>query len=485
MKITVSSRKEHQITCDLLVLPVFKDKPVPYSKMDRQLGSMIRQVVGSDEFKGEHLDQCLIHTFGMIKPERILLTGLGERAKFNNERMRQSGGKVASTAISSGFKTISLSTVSLAQYNLSPAHFAEGMILGSYRFNRYRKDMERSRIVKLYIIAGRERGLLKSLKSVRIVSEAVRFARDLVNTPSNELTPTHLARVARGLGKGKLSVRVLDSRAAEKEGMGAFLSVSRGSKEKPRFIVIEYKGGRRGPIVLIGKSVTFDSGGLSLKPSEGMEKMKYDMSGGAAVLGAIKSVSELSLPVHIVGILPATENLPGGSATKPGDVVRTVTGRTIEIVNTDAEGRLTLADAIGYGMRYKPEIIIDIATLTGACSIALGNEAIAMMGNDDKTISIMKRASEISGEKIWQMPLFEEYREYLKSELADIKNTGGRAGALVTAGYFLKEFAGETPWIHLDIASTAWTDKDRYYIPKGATGIGVRLLAGFISEYLK
>jgi len=222
-----------------------------------------------------------------------------------------------------------------------------------------------------------------------------------------------------------------------------------------------------------------------LKPSEGMEKMKYDMSGGAAVLGTIKSVSELSLPVHIVGILPATENLPGGSATKPGDVVRTVTGRTIEIVNTDAEGRLTLADAIGYGMRYKPEIIIDIATLTGACSIALGNEAIAMMGNDDKTISIMKRASEISGEKIWQMPLFEEYREYLKSELADIKNTGGRAGALVTAGYFLKEFAGETPWIHLDIASTAWTDKDRYYIPKGATGIGVRLLAGFISEYLK
>ena len=316
-------------------------------------------------------------------------------------------------------------------------------------------------------------------------SETVCFVRDLVNTPSNDLTPTHLAGSAKKLGAKKVKVRVLDRRDAEKEGMGAYLAVSKGSKEEPRFIVVEYKGGKRGPIGLIGKSITFDSGGLSLKPSKGMEKMKYDMAGGAVVLGIIKLASGMRLPLHLLGILPATENLPGGSATRPGDIVRTITGKTVEIVNTDAEGRLTIADAIGYLRKFKPEAVLDIATLTGACSVALGNEAIAMMGNNDELLNVMRRASDLSGEKVWHMPLYDEYKEYLKSDVADIKNTGGRSGSLVTAGYFLKEFTGDTPWIHLDIASTAWTDKDRPYIPKGASGIGVRLVINFLKEYIK
>jgi leucyl aminopeptidase len=244
-----------------------------------------------------------------------------------------------------------------------------------------------------------------------------------------------------------------------------------------------YKKKNIKPVVLIGKSITFDSGGISLKPSMGMEKMKYDMAGGAAVMGVMKAVSEMNLPLHVVAVLPATENLPGGSASKPGDVVKTIDGKTIEIISTDAEGRLALADAIGYSKKLRPAAIIDIATLTGACSIALGNEAIAMFDNDDKLSDKMKKASDETGERVWQMPLYDEYKDYITSDIADLKNSAGRSGSLVTAGYFLKEFAGNTPWVHLDIASTAWTEKDRPYIPKGATGIGVRLLLQFL-KYL-
>ena len=294
------------------------------------------------------------------------------------------------------------------------------------------------------------------------------------------MTPTEIAKAASSLRSKKLSVRVLDRKDAKKLGMGSFLAVARGSKEEPRFIVLDYKGAAGAPVVLIGKSITFDSGGISLKPSEGMEKMKYDMAGGAAVLGVMKAVSDLRLPVHIIGILPATENLPGGSATKPGDVVKSLSGKTIEIINTDAEGRLVVADAIAYAKRLKPKAIIDIATLTGACLIAFGNEAIAMMGNDRKLLDALKKSGENTYERVWEMPLFEEYKEYLKSDIADIRNIGGRNGGLVTAAYFLYEFAGDTPWVHLDIAGTAWTEKDKPYVPKGATGIGTRLIFDII-----
>jgi leucyl aminopeptidase len=296
------------------------------------------------------------------------------------------------------------------------------------------------------------------------------------------MTPGRLADVAKSLAKGKVSVRVLERKDSEREGMGAYLSVSKGSVEPPKFIVLRYNGGDGAPVALIGKSITFDSGGISIKPGEGMEKMKYDMAGGAVVLAVIRLASGYKLPLNLIGILPAAENLPGGSASKPGDIVRTINGKTVEIINTDAEGRLALADAIGYAKKLKPKAIIDIATLTGACSVALGNEAIAMMGNDDPLISRMKAAGDETYERVWQMPLYEEYGEYIKSDIADIKNTGGKTGSLVTAAYFLKEFAGEVPWVHLDIASVAWADKDRPYTLKGATGVGVRLLSTLLKE---
>jgi leucyl aminopeptidase len=297
------------------------------------------------------------------------------------------------------------------------------------------------------------------------------------------MTPADLAKAALTLKKKNLAVTVLERKDIEKLGMFSYLSVAGGSNQPLKFILLEYKGSKKDAIVLIGKSITFDSGGLSIKPSDGMEKMKYDMAGGAAVLGIMKAVSELDLPVHLIGILPATENMLGGSASRPGDVVRAIDGKTIEIISTDAEGRMTLADAIGYATRYKPKAIIDIATLTGACSIAFGNVVIAMMGNDNEMLERVKQSGDSVHERVWEMPLYEEYKEYIKSDIADLKNSGGRQGSLSASACFLHEFAGNTPWVHLDIAGTAYIDKDKPYVPKGATGIGVRLLFNLINNF--
>jgi leucyl aminopeptidase len=299
------------------------------------------------------------------------------------------------------------------------------------------------------------------------------------------MTPRHLSRAAAALKKKNLSVKVLSGNDAEKLGMFSYLSVTKGSKEPPQFIVLKYKGSLMQPLIVIGKSITFDSGGISLKPATGMDKMKYDMAGGAAVLGIMKGVSEAKLPVHVIGMLPATENLIGESASRPGDIVKAMNGKTIEIISTDAEGRMTLADAISYAKRFKPKAIIDIATLTGACSIALGNEAIAMMGRDRELLDKMRVSGEQVYERVWEMPLFEEYKEYNRSDIADLKNSGGKNGSLPSSAYFLYEFAEGVPWVHLDIAGTAWSEKEKPYIPKGASGIGVRLILHLIKESIR
>jgi leucyl aminopeptidase len=352
-----------------------------------------------------------------------------------------------------------------------------------YKFKKYKQDKEAAAGIERFTLIGKPRkAFFNAVSRLAATVSAVNFARDLINTPANDMTPAILAKTARGIAKGKVSLQVLDRKDAERAGMGAYLSVARGSAEPPKFIVLKYHGGKGAPIALIGKSITFDSGGISIKPGEGMEKMKYDMAGGAVVLAVIRAAAEMRLPVNLVAALPAAENLPSGSASKPGDVVRSVSGKTVEIISTDAEGRLVLADAIGYVKKLKPRFIIDVATLTGACSVALGNEAIAMMGNDSGLMERLKAAGEEVYERVWQMPLYDEYLDYIKSDVADIKNSGGKTGSLVTAGYFLKEFAGDTPWVHLDIAGTAWTEKDRPYIGKGPTGVGVRLLLNFLKE---
>lgn len=482
MNISINNIREVNCACDALILPFTEGDSGLYKKLGLTIQPLIKKLF-SKEFKGKQNEVLLVPAPEDIKPERILLVGLGKKDEVSAEKIRQAGGKSAVYLRDMGMKRVALSTTVMSSLKLSPADFIEGALLGLYTFKKYRAEKNnKKKIDSITLLSKTSKELNDKLKWTKTVTTAVWFARDLINTPSNDMTPSHLAKAALSLKQKNISVKVLERKVVEKLGMGAYLSVAKGSKEPPKFIVLEYRGAKGKPLVLIGKSITFDSGGISLKPADGMEKMKYDMAGGAAVLGIFKAVSESKLPVNIVGILPATENLPGGSASKPGDIVRAINGKTVEIINTDAEGRLILADAIAYAKRFKPRAIIDIATLTGACSIALGNEAIAMMGNDRELIDRIKKSVDKTYERVWEMPLFEEYKEYLKSDVADIKNTGGKNGALVTAAYFLYEFAEKIPWVHLDIASTAWVEKDKPYIPKGASGIGVRLILDFIRD---
>lgn len=438
--------------------------------------------VFTKDFNGKSGEILVVPSPERTTPERIVFLGLGEKERITEDKIRQAGGRAASYLRELGMKKIAFSCSLLSSLRLSPALVAEGALLGHYTYKRYTKEKNTKKIESLTLLSKRSRLLGEEVSAAVRLASAACFARDLVNTPSNDMTPSQLARAAVSLRGKRLSVKILGSRDAGKLGMGAYLSVAKGSHEPLKFIILEYKGARTAPVALVGKSITFDSGGLSLKPSEGMEKMKYDMAGGAAVLGAIKFASESNLGINVVAVLPATENLPGGSATRPGDVVKSISGTTVEIVNTDAEGRLTLADGIGYVKRFRPRAIIDIATLTGACSIALGGEAIAMMSNDDVLASAVKKAADAVNERVWRMPLFEEYKEYIKSDVADLKNTGGRTGSLAASAAFLGEFAEGMPWVHLDIAGTAWMEKERPYLPKGATGVGVRLLSRLLKE---
>ncbi|MCX5841060.1 MAG: leucyl aminopeptidase, partial [Deltaproteobacteria bacterium] len=315
---------------------------------------------------------------------------------------------------------------------------------------------------------------------------AVCFARDLVSTPSNEMTPSDLAREAETMAaaRKKVHVRILDVQDMKKLGMNALLAVASGSCQPPKFIILEYRGGRKwqAPVALVGKGLTFDSGGISIKPSEKMDEMKSDMAGGAAVMGAIMAAAELKLPVNVVGLIPATENLPGGRAYKPGDILKSLSGQTIEVITTDAEGRLILADALTYASRYKPAAVIDLATLTGACIVALGDQVIGMLGTDDSLKDKIRKAADMTGERVWELPLWEDYHELIKSDVADFKNSAGRAGGAITAAAFLSKFVGNVPWVHLDIAGPSWLTKDKPYIPKGASGVGVRLMVQVLRD---
>ncbi|MEW6571822.1 MAG: leucyl aminopeptidase [Nitrospirota bacterium] len=481
IKVHVKNIREIDCPCDVLILTMTEGGRVPYERLGSQVSHLLKRIYGR-EFKGTLDEVLLVHAPESIKPERLLLVGLGKKKDYSHENLRRAGGRASGFLRDKGLKKIAISTEYISSLKSSPAYFLEGFLLGAYTFKKYRSGRQDG-MDSLTVLSQNTRRFKKELDQVKVVASSVWFARDLVNTPANDMTPSNLADAARSLRKnGSLVVKVFDKKDMQKSGMGAYLSVAKGTKEPPKFIIIEYKGAKKSPLVLIGKSVTFDSGGLSLKPAEGMEKMKYDMAGGAAVLGIMKASSELKFPVHLVGLLPATENMPGGSATRPGDIVKASNEKTIEIISTDAEGRMALVDAITYSRRYRPQAIIDIATLTGACSIALGGEAIAMMGNDPKFMDNIRKAAERTGERVWEMPLFKEYGEYLKSDIADIKNYGGKNGALVTSAYFLYDFAGTTPWVHLDIAGTAWLEKEKPYIPKGASGIGVRLVLDLIKN---
>jgi leucyl aminopeptidase len=456
MNLDIKEIRETHCACDALILPVTEGDLNHYYYLGSKVSSLIKKLF-SKEFLGRQNELLFIPSVDYIKSKRILFIGLGKKDEVSSEKVRQAGGKAVVYLRDKGMKKVALSAKVIESLKLSPVNFIEGALLGLYTFKKYRKVKNTNEIGSITVISKTAKELNNELKTAKSIASSVNFARDLINTPSNDMTPTHLADAALSLKRKNLSVRVFEKKDVQKLGMGAYLSVAKGSKELPKFIVLKYRGGKGDPLVLIGKSITFDSGG------EGMEKMKYDMAGGAAVLGVIKAVSDLKLRINVFGILPAAENLPGGSASKPGDIVSAVNKKTVEIINTDAEGRLIIADAIGYARRLKPRAIIDIATLTGACSIALGNEAIAMMGNNRELINKIIKSAD-------------------KTDIADIKNSGGKNGSLVTSAYFLYEFTGQVPWVHLDIAGTAWTEKARPYIPKGASGTGVRLLLNLIKE---
>ncbi|MBI3609416.1 MAG: leucyl aminopeptidase [Nitrospirae bacterium] len=462
--------------------------------VDRALGGRIRELIAGGEFTGKRNQSLMLYLKGEIPAKRVLLVGLGKKKEFSAEKIRQAMGTAGRPIREAGLKAFSTPLHGRGQNKITTAESAqaivEGSLLGLYQFTAYRTEKrDEIKEVQQITLVDRSDGKIAEVaagsRSGQILAEVVNYVRDLCNHPSNVVTPSRLAEEARTIAKEfGLTCRVIEKAEAESLGMGAFLGVARGSMEPPKFIILEYTGGKKkdAPVVIVGKSITFDSGGISIKPAEKMEQMKTDMSGGAAVLGTMKALAQMKLPVSVVGILPATENMPSGTAVKPGDVVTAMSGKTIEVINTDAEGRMILADALAFATRYKPSAIVDLATLTGACVVALGNHATGVMGTNPKLIERLKRAGEDCGERVWELPLWDEYHEQIKSDVADMKNIGGRGAGAITAAVFLRKFVGDYPWAHLDIAGTAWNDEARPYAPKGATGVGVRLLIQWLTE---
>jgi len=463
----------------------------PVLALDRALRGLLSEVTKSEKFAGKPDQLAHVHTAGRILARRVLVVGLGKRAEVDAERIRRAAAAALRRCRDLGAKVVS---TALLGDGLSPKvraqALAEGALLGTYTFDRYKRERP-GQVVKELWVVDPQRGLRASVREGlglgEIFAGATCLARDLVNEPANRVTPAYLAKVAAQVARGgRLRLRLYDRAACRRMGMGAYLGVAQGSEEPLKFIHLTYRPRRRArrKIAIVGKGVTFDSGGLDLKPADGMLRMKDDMSGAAAVLGIMKSLPALDLPLEVHGIIAATENMPSGGAQRPGDVVRALNGTTIEIGNTDAEGRLTLADALGYAVKHvRPQEIIDLATLTSAIVVALGNLCSGVMGNDKPLADRMLAAAEGAGERMWPMPLLDEYKELLKSDVADLNNVGPRGGGAITAGLFLREFAGSTPWVHLDIAGTAFSEKDLPLGPKGGTGVGVRtLLTYFLTQ---
>lgn len=489
MKIDVISASPLKYTSPALVIGCFEDfRDELFNACDKALDGCLDRMADSHEFNGKIKSTRLLHTLGRLPAERLLLVGLGKKAEMDDERLRQAAGNAMQALRLARVASFATVLHLAGNFETSLEALCEGALLGSYAFDMYKtKDKDQCFSFEgMTLLLSKEVNKKKTIARVEQTSalcRGVSLARDLVSHPGNVVTTGYLAETARELAnRHKLTCKILEMDELERLGMNALVAVGKGSAEPPRLIVLEYRGGGKDrPVVLVGKGITFDSGGISIKPGAGMEEMKTDMAGGAAVLGAMEAAAGLKLPINLVCIIPTAENMPDGKAYKPGDVVTSLSGTTIEITNTDAEGRLVLCDALHFAKKYKPTAMIDLATLTGACVVALGHEASGLMGNDQRLINSLKLAGERCGERVWELPLWDGYGETMKSDIADLKNAGSRDAGSITAGWFLKQFVGSTRWAHLDIAGTAWSDKARPYSPKGATGVGVRLLI----EYLK
>ena len=461
--------------------------------LDKALGGALRDLLQSKEFEGKANEAVLLHTQGKVPAKRIILVGLGKKKDVGLDQIRQALGHAAKRVRQAKAGSFTVAVPSVMPRGASLVEVAqvmvEGAILGSYQFNVYRSEPTNKDVAAMSVLAQQKAQMRQLSEGIRrgvATAEATVFVRDLCNHPSNVMTPTKIANEAKAIAKETgVSVKILEQKDMEELGMGALLGVAKGSHEPPKFIILQYHGSKKKddrPVVLVGKTITFDTGGISLKPAENMEQMKADMTGGAEVLATMRAAARLKLPLNVIGILPAAENMPGGRAMRPGDVVKTLSGKTVEVQNTDAEGRLILSDGLAYATRFKPAALIDIATLTGACVVALGQFAIGMFGTDARLKESVRKAGLRAGERVWEMPLWDEYFEQLRSDVADMRNIGGRGGGMITAALFLSKFVGDCPWVHLDIASTDWSERERAYIPKGPTGIGTRLLIQYLID---
>ncbi|KXG44156.1 leucyl aminopeptidase [Tepidibacillus infernus] len=497
MKIEFLNQPVTSIQTDLLVLGHYSENTKPQGKLadvDQALDGAISDLIQQGEITGKAKETTLIHTFGKISAKRILVIGLGEKDAFDQDMVREIAAVAVKTAIKVKAKKVASCPFGIKHPNIHEHHvthsFAEGAHLAHYRFDGYSSKKEEQHQVELIQLIAEEVSdeLKYGIECGTAYALGTNLARDLVNTPGNKMTPTHMAEkaieIARRYG---MEYEILERDEMERLGMGGLLAVAQGSEQPPKMIVLKYRGREQWDDVLgfVGKGLTFDTGGISLKPGANMDEMKMDMGGGAAVLGAMEAIGRLRPKVNVVAVIPSTENMPSGKAYKPGDVIKTMSGKTIEVLNTDAEGRLILSDGITYAKHLGASRIIDLATLTGAVLIALGDVTTAAMTNNEEFLADFMKSAKKAGEKVWQLPTFDEYKEQIKSQIADLKNTGGRLAGSITAALFVGAFAEETPWIHLDIAGTAWSNKETATTQKGGTGVMVRSLVQIAKHYGK
>ena len=500
MQVAVKRDKPELVAADVLAVFLRQEKSLApksvMAQLDARLEGRIRDYLESGDFSGALNSTALVRTGGKLQAPRLLLVGLGKPDAFKIDVVRQASATAATAARRLGVSSVALlpPACDLEPVAVGQA-LTEGALLGLYTLKRYKTvaendDKDNLREIHLLAPGNTQRALENGVQRGQIIAAAVNMARDLSNSPGNEINPSYLAQQAQEVAaRTALRCHVLDADGMREHGMGCLLGVAQGSDQPPAFIILEHAphGAQEAPIVLVGKGITFDSGGISIKPAANMEDMKMDMSGGAAVLGTMQALAQLGYPRRVVGLVPSSENLPNGKAVKPGDILRAMSGKTVEVINTDAEGRLILADALAYAVQeFKPACIVDLATLTGAVVVALGSQATGMMGTDKAMMDRLRAAGDASAERVWELPLFEEYSKQIKSDFADMKNvSSGREAGSIIGGAFLKEFVGDTPWVHLDIAGTAWTRENQAYIPKGATGVGIRLLVTALEDMVQ
>lgn len=489
MEVRVRDTTPERIKTDLLIIPVREKKlDAPEIRaLDRRLKGNLRTRIEKSKFTGAEGNTLLYTTIGALPAAQVLLLGLGAGSEVP-DTWRKAGARARKEANTVGAEVIAFLFSPERDPESAAGAIVEGALLAAYQFTKYRSNAKPSAEAKSLVLfksgLTRTAALQKSIEMAQTVVPAVYLARDLTNEPPSVTTARFLGEQAerhcRGAG---LSVEVWGKKKIESMKLAGLLAVNRGSHEEPRFIKIHYKpsGKARKKIALIGKGITFDSGGLSLKPAKSMETMKLDMAGGAAVIATMSSLPKLDLGVEVTGYVPTTDNLPGHNAQKPGDVIHYLNGKTIEVLNTDAEGRLILADALALAAQQKPDYMINLATLTGACMVALGPQVAGIFSNDQALADELIRCAQASGEKLWQLPLVKEYKEMIKSSVADMKNIGGSHGGAITAALILQEFVGDVPWAHLDIAGPAFAESDNAICPKGGTGFGVRTLLRFLS----